>query len=61
MTYGHNIPRILEYNGTSVINANERYVLEIPDVEYPAKDRGQVIYKVKGRLAEVRHEGLVLR
>lgn len=61
MTYGHNIPRVIEYNGTSVINAYERYVLEVPDVPFPEKDRGQVIYKVKGRLAEIRSDGLVLR
>ena len=61
MTYGHNIPRVLEYNGTSVINAYERYVLEIEDVPFHEKDRGQVIYKAKGRLAERRSDSLVLR
>lgn len=30
MNYG-NVPRIEEYNGTQVINAYERYVLELPD------------------------------
>ena len=30
-SYGWNIPRMVEYNGIPVINAFERYVLEIPD------------------------------
>ena len=29
--YGHELNRLQEYNGTQVINACERYVLEIPD------------------------------
>ena len=61
MTYGHNIPRVIEYNGTSVINAYERYVLDVEDVPFLEKDRGQVIYKAKGKLAECRSDGLVLR
>ena len=61
MTYGHNIPRVLEYNGTAIVNAYERYVLKIDDVPFPEKDRGQVIYKAKGKLAESRENGLVLQ
>ena len=61
MTYGHNIPRILEYNGTSIINAFERYVLEIPDKTFPEKDRGQVLYKARGRFVQSHETGLVLR
>ena len=61
MTYGHNIPRVLEYNGTAIVNAYERYVLKIDDVPFPEKDRGQVIYKAKGKLAESRGNGLVLQ
>jgi len=61
MTYGHNIPRVLEYNGTAIVNAYERYVLEVDDVPFPEKDRGQVIYKAKGKLAESRGNGLVLQ
>ena len=49
MTYGHNIPREVEYNGTTIINAYERYVFEIPDREFPLKDYGQVIYKTRYR------------
>lgn len=47
MTYGNEIPRELEYNGTRVINAYERYVIEIPDREVPLQQLGQVIYKTR--------------
>lgn len=47
MTYGHNIPRVRDYNGTTLINAFERYVLELPDHTFPPEDRGQVIYKTR--------------
>ena len=45
MTYGHNTPREMEYNDTKIINAYERYIIEIPDRPYPLKQHGQVIYK----------------
>ena len=44
MTYGHNIPRTMDYNGTTIINAYERYTLEIPDREVPVKKRNQLIW-----------------
>ena len=45
MTYGCNTPRELDYNGSKIINAYERYIIEIPDRPYPLKQHGQVIYK----------------
>ena len=45
MTYGHNTPRELDYEGTNIVNAYERYIIEIPDRPYPLKQHGQVIYK----------------
>ena len=45
MTYGCNTTRELDYNGTKIINAYERYIIEIPDRPYPLKQHGQVIYK----------------
>ena len=45
VTYGQNISREIEYNGTTVVNAFERYIIEIPDRPHPAKHHGQVIYK----------------
>ena len=52
MSYGHDIPRTLEYNGTTIVNAFERYVLEVPDVPFPMEQWGQVIWKTKERIPE---------
>lgn len=49
MNYGQNIPREIDYNGTKIINAFERYTFEIPDREYSLRDHGQVIYKTRYR------------
>ena len=49
MTYGRDISREIDYNGTKIINAYERYAFEIPDREFPLKDYGQVIYKTRYR------------
>ena len=54
MCYGHNIPRQIDYNGTKIINAYERHVLEIPDVPFPEKHRGQVIWKTRQKIQERR-------
>ena len=61
MTYGHNIPRVREYNGTTLINAYERYTLEIPDRVFPEKYRGQLIFKTRQKYADSSSNGLVLR
>ena len=47
MTYGQRTHREIEYNGTTVVNAYERYIIEIPDRPYPLQDHGQVIYKTR--------------
>lgn len=44
MTYGQNIPRTLSYNETTVINAYERYTLELPDREVPEKKKNKLIW-----------------
>ena len=44
MTYGQNIPRAQSYNGTTIINAYERYTLEIPDREVPEKKKNKLIW-----------------
>ena len=51
ISYGHDIPREIEHNGTRVINAYERYTIEIPDRDVRVRDLNQVIYKT--RLREV--------
>ena len=52
MSYGHNIPREIEYNGTTIVNAYERYVLEVPDVPVPEKYRNRVIWKTRHIIPE---------
>ena len=47
MSYGHNIPRELEYRGTKVIIAFERYAIEIPDRTVKPGLAGQLIYKTR--------------
>ena len=47
ISYGHNIPREIDYNGTRVINAYERYVIEISEGTVKVRDRNQVIYKTR--------------
>ena len=49
MTYNHTVPRVIEHQGTKIINAYERYALEIPDREFPMKHYGQVRYKTRIR------------
>ena len=61
MTYGHNIPRVRDYNGTTLINAYERYTLELPDREFLKKDRGQVIYMTRNKYELPYSTGLVLK
>ena len=45
MSYDHTIPREMEYEGTKVINAYERYELEIPDVSFPLKHTCRILWK----------------
>ncbi len=47
MSYGHHIPRVIDHNGTRVINAFERYTIEIPDREVKVKHLNQVIYRTR--------------
>ena len=45
MNYGMDNTRVRDYNGTKVINACERYVLDIPDSEIPATNKkGDIDY-----------------
>jgi predicted phosphodiesterase len=36
-----------QYEDTQIINVSERYTLEVPDVPFPEKDRGQIVWKTK--------------
>jgi len=53
ISYGHDIPREIDYNGSRVINAFERYTIEIPDREFPLKQYGQVIYKTRQKHEDI--------
>jgi Icc-related predicted phosphoesterase len=44
---GEKPPRERQYGDTTVINVSERYTLELPDVPFPEKDRGQLVWKTK--------------
>ncbi|MBP3685130.1 MAG: metallophosphoesterase [Oscillospiraceae bacterium] len=59
MSYGYNIPREIDHNGTRIINAYERYTIEIPEGQYKGKDWNQVIYKTKVRNDDF--ESLILK
>ena len=45
LTYGQDKTRIRQYGATTVINATERYDLEVPDRPFPVKQMGQIIWK----------------
>lgn len=61
MTYGHNIPRVRDYNGTTLINAYERFTLELPERDHPRKNHNQVIFKTRRKYTIPDDDGLVLR
>lgn len=45
MTYDHTIPREMEHKGTKIVNAYERYALDLPDAQFPEKHRGKLLWK----------------
>ena len=47
VTYGNDIPRVIEYGDTKIINAYERYTFEIDERPCKPKHYGQVIYKTR--------------
>ena len=49
LRYGLDQTRVRQYGATAVINASERYVLEVPDRDYPARQHRQVIWKTRYR------------
>ena len=49
MSYGHNNPRVLEHGPTKIVNAYERFTIEIPDRPVKVKHLNQVIYKTRRR------------
>ena len=47
LSYGMDQTREREYGSTKVINTSGRYVLEIPDREFPEKRRNQIIWRTR--------------
>lgn len=51
LNYGQDIPRILTYENTTVVNAYERYTLDVPDREYPPEQACALLWKGKNLYA----------
>ena len=49
MNYDSNLPRIIDLGGTKIINAYERYILNIPEPSFREKDRGKLLWKTPHR------------
>lgn len=47
MSYGTNVPRELQYHDTTVLNAYERYTLEMEEGRYKPRESCRVIYKTR--------------
>lgn len=47
MSYDATKPRVRDYEGTTLINATERYVLELPDREVLPKNRNKLLWKTR--------------
>ena len=47
LRYDASLERVREYNGTTLVNAFERYVLEIPDRPVPTRYLNQLRWKTK--------------
>jgi Icc-related predicted phosphoesterase len=45
LNYGQNVKRELSYGNTTVINATERYTLEMEEGQYRQKDKNCLIWK----------------
>ena len=47
LRYSHHTPRTLIYQDTTIVNASERYVLDIPEMEYPPEQKNILLWKGK--------------
>lgn len=47
LRYSHQTPRTLIYQDTTIVNASERYVLDIPEMEYPPEQKNILLWKGK--------------
>lgn len=49
LRYDNRLERVRDYNGTTLINAYERYILEIPDRPVPTRHLNQLRWKTRHR------------
>lgn len=49
MRYGVDKVREQTYHGTTIVNATERYALEIPEAQFPERQRNELIWKNKAK------------
>ena len=49
LRYNHKLPREHGYGQSRIINVSERFLLELPDVPVPERDRDRLIYKTRHR------------
>ena len=49
LRYDSSLQRVRDYGGTTLINAYERHILELPDREVPVKHLNQLRWKTKHR------------
>lgn len=47
LRYGQDSPRLLTYRDTTIVNACERYTLDVPEKEFPEKHRNVLLWKGK--------------
>ena len=47
LRYSHNQPRTITYENTTIVNASERYDLDIPERTYPAEQKNILLWKGK--------------
>ena len=45
LRYNRRKERVIQYGGTTIVNASERYELELPDREVPRKEKNIIIWK----------------
>lgn len=45
LRYEHGLERIITYQDTTIVNAYERHILDIPEREYPAKHKNVLLWK----------------
>ena len=51
-TYGRDIPRVIEHNGTQIINATGRFTLDIPDRDVPPGQQNRLIWKTHHKASD---------